>query len=199
MNGGLMTADVLSASFPRSSIQLSGGHEMDAIGGALPIGVNFRVTRQTQSNWCWAAVSSSVANYFAPNSWTECAVASAEMGGPCCENGSSWQCDQPHYLERALARVSHFRNMNVVAPREVVEAELGANRPLPIRVGWFNGAPNGGGHFLAISGSTPYGPNDTIFEVTDPIFAVSSITGAALANGGYQQSGGRWTHSYFVG
>ena len=189
----------LSASFPRASLDLSARDELEAIGGAPPIGVNFRVVPQSQTNWCWAAVSSSVANYFSANSWTECAVASAEMGGPCCQQGGSWQCNQPHYLDRALARVGRLRNVAGVVSRGVVEGELNGRRPLPIRVGWNNGAPNGGGHFLAISGSSPYGPNDTVFEVTDPIYAVSSITGFALANGGYQQGGGRWTHSYFVG
>jgi hypothetical protein len=168
-------------------------------GGAPPASVNFSVERQVQGNWCWAAVSSCVANYFTPGSWTQCRVASAEMNALCCQDGGSDECDRTHFLERALARVGRFRAVRRVLPRSTVEAELRNGRPLPIRVGWNNGAPNGGGHFLAIRGSTPYGPSDTLFELTDPIYGASSIGGHALAHGGYQQGAGRWTHSYFVG
>jgi hypothetical protein len=191
-------ADALSESFPTSTVEFRSRDEMEMLGGAPVVSVNFRVDRQVQNNWCWAAVSSSIANFFSAGSWTQCGVASAEMGGQCCQYGNSWQCDQPHFLDRALARVGHFNSVGPVAPAPQVQAELGAGRPVAIRVGWNNGAPNGGGHFLAISGITPYGPVDAIIEVTDPIFAVSTILGSALAGGGYQQGGGRWTHSYFV-
>src|SRR6185295_8192459 len=52
-----------------------------AAGGAGQWDIPFRVVRQDQSLWCWAAVSSSVADYLGSPQWSQCLVASAEMGG----------------------------------------------------------------------------------------------------------------------
>ena len=166
-----------------------------ALGGASSWQVNFRVASQEQTQWCWAAVSSSVAAYFGPGSnWTQCAVASAEMGGQCCVSGSSRTCNQPHYLDRALQHVGHLRSaaQGYMPPQAVVD-ELKLDRPVGIRVGW----RSGGGHFLAVVGLTPQGQG-AILQVSDPIFGFSSVQGAALVSGGYLSAGGRWTHSYAV-
>lgn len=185
---------MLPEAFPRRHLSLAGKDV--ALGGA---GSNwqiaFRVAPQEQTQWCWAAVSSSVARYFnASSPWKQCAVVTAEMQGQCCVAGSSQRCNQPHYLDAALRRVGHLRaaSAGYMLPAAVA-AELDAQLPLCIRVGW----SGGGGHFLAIVGLTPQG-NDVILALSDPIFGESSIQGAALINGGYQAGGGTWTHSYAV-
>ena len=42
--------------------------------------LDFSMHHQQQTNWCWAAVSTSVALFFNPSSgWTQCAVANGEL------------------------------------------------------------------------------------------------------------------------
>jgi hypothetical protein len=52
---------------------------------------------QLQSQWCWAACSTSVSHlYDASSSWTQCRVVNAELGQTgCCQEGSSGQCNRP--------------------------------------------------------------------------------------------------------
>lgn len=164
-----------------------------ALGGGRVLSIGFRVARQLQTQWCWAAVSSSVSAYYpGGQSWPQCAVASAELGGRCCEAGSSFQCNQPWYLDNALTRVGHlaYAFQGDVASSDVAD-ELNHDRPVALRVGWSDG-----GHFLAIYGIQP-GPRDDILYLTDPIYGESLIQRTALLGGGYQGSG-RWTHSYLV-
>src|SRR4051794_4590811 len=71
----------------------------------------FNMQPQQQNNWCWAAVSVSVALLQAAlPAWQQCQVVSQELGNAtCCTNGSSAVCDVPWYLDRALTRVGHLK------------------------------------------------------------------------------------------
>ena len=65
------------------------------------------VEHQTQTQWCWAAVSNSVSHFYdAGSTWTQCTIVNAELGqSTCCSNGSSSACNKPWYLDKALTRV----------------------------------------------------------------------------------------------
>jgi len=41
--------------------------------------LNFTMQQQTQTNWCCAAASASVGNYYGTGSWTQCAVATSAL------------------------------------------------------------------------------------------------------------------------
>lgn len=168
---------------------------LSALGGGSVWTIRFRVDAQLQTNWCWAAVSSSVSGYFAPlGGWTQCVVVDAEFVRDCCRYSSSDACNQPWYLDRALNRVGHLDRAfaGSVSPADMA-MELEADRPIGLRVGW----RNGGGHFLAVCGMQA-GARDYILQLSDPIFGVSVIEQTALLRGGYQSGGGSWTHSYIV-
>jgi hypothetical protein len=169
-----------------------------SLGGAATAAavIPFLAQRQTQTRWCWAAVSASVSGYFKPGAgWTQCRVAAAECKQPCCADGTTQLCNKDWYLEVALKRVGHHRNAfpGNVASKDVA-AELNRDRPVGIRVQW--GAA-GGGHFLAIRGIDSH-DGATYFEVTDPIYGESTVSEADLLAGRYLNSGGQWTHSYLV-
>jgi hypothetical protein len=59
--------------------------------------LKFTMQHQLQSEWCWAAVSVSVAHYYdARSPWTRCKMVNAQTGNTtCCENGGSDACNQP--------------------------------------------------------------------------------------------------------
>src|ERR1700682_5031054 len=62
----------------------------------------FIMQPQQESEWCWAAVSSSVERYFSPTSHqTQCMIARGVLGiAGCC--GDATPCNQPARLQDAL-------------------------------------------------------------------------------------------------
>jgi hypothetical protein len=65
----------------------------------------FNMEAQTQTNWCWAATAKSVSHYFFKRSpWTQCKVASAELGLTCCVSPVPSACNVSWFLDRALTR-----------------------------------------------------------------------------------------------
>jgi hypothetical protein len=66
---------------------------------------------QLQSQWCWAAVSVSISRHYdAGTQWTQCNLVQQELNQTtCCQDGSTEQCNQPWYLQRALRRTANLR------------------------------------------------------------------------------------------
>jgi Papain-like cysteine protease AvrRpt2 len=162
-----------------------------ALGGAAAAGqrqLAFTCEPQTQSQWCWAAVATSVARYYTPSThWTQCQVASAELStASCCSSGGA--CDTPWYLERALARVGHSDGVRP-APSTFTQlvAEIDSGEPLGVRIGW----RGGGGHFIVVEG---YSVSDEMVQIEDPLEGPTQMTYRALHDD-YGGSGA-WTHSY---
>ena len=182
----------LSAPLPRTAATLS--RSVGGTAGTLSYSLGLTMQIQLQSNWCWAATSSSVFHFFQPASsaGSQCDIVNAELHqSTCCVNGASSVCNQPWYLDRALTRVGHFKSMsNGPAAVPVLSTELGGKRPVCCRIGW----AGGGGHFVAVDGlamsATPF------LTVKDPIYGTSSISYATFQTA-YQGSGS-WTHTYLT-
>jgi hypothetical protein len=154
----------------------------------------FTMQHQEQSNWCWAAVSTSVSHYYHSGSaWTQCAVANAQTGrNDCCGAGASGACNIYGFLDQALQTVGCFVSMQSgTSDFATVDAEIAAGRPVGIRVAW-NG---GGAHFLAIIGTRELAPH--YVAVDDPIYGKSDHTWDDLRTS-YQADGDSWTHTYFT-
>jgi hypothetical protein len=128
-----------------------GAPMIGAPAGAGASSLAFTMHAQQQSNWCWAAVGTSVAQFYTPSSWPQqCDLASQELGQTCCPAGTNPSaCDVPWYLDRALQRVGHLKTWaNGAQPMATIQGEINGNRPLGVRIGW----SSGGGHFVALSG-----------------------------------------------
>ena len=101
--------------------------------------LNFAMQPQTETQWCWAAVSTSVSLFFsATSSWTQCKVAnSAWSRNDCCGSGSSGPCNKPWYLDRALTIVSVLKSWKQgIESFSSTQKQVGLGNPLCIRVGW---------------------------------------------------------------
>jgi hypothetical protein len=152
---------------------------------------------QQQTNWCWAAVSTSVSIFFsAASGWTQCLVANSALPRPdCCAGGASDmdRCNKPWFLDTALTVTD---NLDRVEPRRLsfaeIQAEIGTNEPVGSRVAWFRG----NAHFMAIVGWLVAESGEQYLDIADPIFLDSQIPFSAFA-GGYKL-GGVWSHSYFT-
>lgn len=156
----------------------------------------FSVQLQVQTQWCWAAVSTSVAEFFALGTWSQCKVAAAEFAPlNCCGVDGSRGCNQPWYLDRALTRVGHFdRRTAPNAPFTDVQREVNSGRPVGCRIGWAN---NGGGHFMAIGGWLVASDGTEFVDVYDPIFQFSQMPYVDFCSS-YRNPGDTWTHTYFT-
>ena len=154
--------------------------------------LQFAVQHQLQDQWCWAAVSTSIAVHYGSTKWTQCSVVDKELGqSSCCVDGSTSVCDQPWYLDRALKRVGAFKKAESGRPKDLdkVRQEIDAKRPVGIRIGW----SGGGGHFITVEG---YRSDGGSIAVEDPWYGASDIPFASMG-GGYQGSGS-WTHTYYT-
>jgi hypothetical protein len=154
--------------------------------------LDFAMQHQQQTNWCWAAVSTSVALFYDPAStWTQCLVANGELGrNDCCGDGASGPCNVYGFLASSLTRVGHLdHSVGSSSTFAQVQTEIDAGRPLCARTAW----SGGGAHFLAIIG---YRILDQMLAVDDPWYGKSDVSYTTFSSS-YQGSGS-WTHSYFT-
>lgn len=156
--------------------------------------LNFNMEAQTQSNWCWAATSKSVSFFYSAllNPWTQCKIASAELGQTCCTSPVPGPCNVPWYLDKALTRTKNFVELKYgTMSWEAVKAQIDAGLVVGTRIGW----SGGGGHFMAIYGVSKIF-NTKYFHIDDPIYGKSVLTVSQFSTN-YQGSG-TWTHSYIT-
>ncbi|MDF2050341.1 papain-like cysteine protease family protein [Arthrobacter sp. Cr_A7] len=153
----------------------------------------FNMQRQTQSNWCWAAASTSVSHYYWRFShWTQCKVCNAELNRTdACNSPVPAACNVPWYLDRALTRTKNYVSITGQITFAQIRAEIDAGRPVGARVGW-NG---GGGHFMMIYGYATYFGAQYV-DIDDPIYGKSHLRLSDFSTN-YQGSG-TWTHTYFT-
>lgn len=154
--------------------------------------LNFSMQQQSETNWCWAASSTSVSEYYKPAStWTQCKVADTALGQTsCCQNGSSASCNIPWYLGKALGIVGHDGGYDPKPePLTTVRTEVDADRPLGFRVAW----NQGGAHFGILVG---YDTVAQTVEVRDPWWGNSTLPYNVFRSN--YQGMGSWQQSYFT-
>ena len=80
--------------------------------------LGFDMQAQTQSNWCWAATSTSVSHfYWWASPWTQCKVANGELNlTTCCQSPVPSACNVPWYLDEASARRRRILSVSFLAP-----------------------------------------------------------------------------------
>lgn len=164
-------------------------------GGALRLPLTIQM--QVHSDWCWAAVTASISQFYRANSrWTQCSIADAALGRQdCCGTGGPDpnMCNRPFYLETALDVTGHLLK---VEPHDLtiteVQAELSNGRPLCCRIEWSDRT----GHFLSIIDCFFGQSGDVYLSIADPIFLETQILFQDFASA--YQTGASWTHSYFT-
>jgi len=149
---------------------------------------SFHMEHQLQTQWCWAAVTASVAKYYSLSTWTQCRVVNTVLVlNVCCANAT--MCNKPSRLDLALGAVKALAPNGYVATNllwSVLVAELEANRPVGVRINWSDNS----GHFLVIDGYTDTG----MVEVEDPWYGHSSVPFTQFLTA--YLGTGRWSHSY---
>lgn len=154
-------------------------------------GLDWEVEYQQQTNWCWAAVATSVNHYYTRSSVpTQCEVVNGVLRRTdCCSSPDSGNCNVPYYLDRALGYLNNLQSVGPQGTYQQAAQAISSSTPLCIRIGW----SGGGGHFIAVNGVQ----DNNLISITDPWYGDSMVTFDTLVNGTYQGSG-RWTHTYFT-
>ena len=142
----------------------------------------FTMQAQQQSNWCWAAVSTSISHFYdSTSSWTQCEVANTQLGRTdCCGAGASGACNVYGYLDLGLQEVGHFDHLqNGTVTFQALRNEIVASRPLGIRVAQWSG---GGAHFIAAIGAE----EGDLVLVGDPGSGANSLVDYATLETNYE-------------
>ena len=157
--------------------------------------LTFVMQHQQLSQWCWAAVSASVAGFYGSGLTSQCAIASAEQSLVCCPaNTAASGCDVAWYLDRALQRVGHFDRLTFTPEAfATVSSEVDGGRPLCARIAW----STVGAHFLALIGWSIDAAGSEYVDVEDPFYGFTTATYSSFCTS-YRTPGDTWTHSYFT-
>jgi Papain-like cysteine protease AvrRpt2 len=167
------------------------GLRQDDIPLTLTIWSGFPMQKQLESNWCWAATSTSVDHWYNPSSTvTQCQVVNAQLSrNDCCNNPGSSNCNVYGYLDQALSYLGRLDHMDSSSESyATIVGQVVSMHPLGIRVAW----AGGGAHFIAATGHE----QGNMVVIDDPIYGTSVVYYTTLF--GTYQGSGNWTHSYFT-
>jgi hypothetical protein len=163
--------------------------------------MSFRVQKQTEDEWCWAAVSASVDHYFSSTSTvTQCWVAQRVLPAQvppldCCANPAT--CNTGAALEDALSTVERFNQIiEGSVTFEDVYQQLNAKLPVGARIRWYQG----GAHFVVITACSVSPSGKQVLTISDPLFPDSTVYYNDFLSA-YQaktNGGGEWTHTYYL-
>ncbi len=165
--------------------------------------IPFKIEHQLRSEWCWAAITSSVSDYYSPKaSWCQCKLASemvrrtSNRRQHCCRplsGGLLKACNQDWFLASALRIVGRgggrlkFGRLSFQAIRKNIRAGF----PICVRIGW----PDGSGHFVVIIGCNQSSNGDEWVYVDDPLHGHGTWLYQEFC-GNYHNAGGRWTVTF---
>lgn len=130
----------------------------------------FTMQNQQQTNWCWCAVTVSVANYYG-DSLNQCGFANTALSrNDCCGAGGPGPCNVTNDLVTPLTTAGHLASWQSSAPTfQQIRSEIDNGRPVTTHVAW----SGGGGHFVAVTG---YLTGSTEFvAVQDPLGTASDL------------------------
>ena len=129
--------------------------------------LHFKIQRQQQAEWCWAAVAVSVEKFFARHSeLQQCQVANKlfnKTRNECCEDPAAYNV--PDVLEVVLQIIHKWRNtLSGPLTFEQVQGEIDRGRPVCVRIHWLSG----GGHFVVVRGYRLLSSGAQQLYVADP-------------------------------
>lgn len=161
--------------------------------------LEFVMQRQCQTQWCWAAVASSVCGFFgSPNGpsgtpWKQCEIVNrAHALGVCCQEGASPECNRDGMLDQALEIVSHLAGPATGKAEDIeyIAREIDSGRPVGVRIQW----RQGDGHFVVITGYSMTG-GVPLVHVDDPWYDPGTYPLEVFLSA-YQSGRGYWNDTY---
>ena len=149
---------------------------------AHPNLLSISVQSQLQTEWCWAAVASSVAVFYQdqpPKS--QCELATQFLGVPCCVNPlpapppPQWEGNRSYSLDVPLTVLQHLAGQlipNVISFQDIM-TDIDAGKPICCHIKWDQDAPQEG-HFNVIVGYDAQ-TQDVIIRDPNPHYGQSTM------------------------
>jgi hypothetical protein len=168
--------------------------------------LGLEVQRQRHTEWCWAAVSTSVERFFDPSSeLVQCKVVSRELHKACCgklDKDQARTCNIPETLDGPLRKLGWLQKGPIEGTLsfEAIRGEIDAGRPVGVRILWRAESDLTGSHFIAIAGYRVTAAGVPFVILRDPFFPSSHMTYKSFceSKGGYHDGDGVWTHHYLL-
>ena len=156
------------------------GHQVTQLNPVPKAGALLTVEKQRRSNWCWAAVAVSVAEYYQKNQppdvnppETECSLAARFLlpqspSNACCRKPfPEKKCDRPHSLDDVLEYfgvkvLKHPGQLSFQRTKELIRRRV----PVPVHINWGGGR----GHFVVLTKTLVTRDGAEAVYVSDPFF-----------------------------
>ncbi len=153
----------------------------------------YKLVRQEQTQWCWAALTLAVADFYGKHDWTQGKLVNVERGrDDACNKPVPPAANMPWYVSKALKRAGHYadKKKQHKLTFEQAKAEIDADRPLCIRIGW----KGGGGHFVGVYGYDEGGSK--LLNIGDPWSGEALVAFDTFPD--TYEHGGAWSWSYWT-
>lgn len=174
-------------------------HLHGPLGGSGPGAMlNVQIPAQVRTNWCWAAVTEGIWEYYAPGAKLQCEIASQVLGHNHADNcccGGNQLCNRAYYLDVALQTFGFFnKRQDFALSPDALMYELVASRPVGIRIQW----PSRLGHFVVASAIEKLDGGAYRVTIQDPWGPKVHQQLFADLQSNYDSRIGRWTHTYLT-
>ena len=168
---------------------------------------------QGESDWCWAAVAVSINNFLDPQpnattvgaapTWTQGQLATQLLAQEMqwdppvdCSVDPNLRCDKTAALDVALTITKNLMDggarFNEYLDFASIQKWLDLQLPIGARIVW----PNGGAHFIALSGYQTFANGEQKVMVEDPLYGTSLQDYSSLL--GQYVHYGTWQDTYLV-
>ncbi|MEK7830112.1 MAG: papain-like cysteine protease family protein [Acidobacteriota bacterium] len=133
---------------------------------------DFRLQRQQQTQWCWAAVTSSMMEFMAPERAASQSEVAAHTLNPTSAQ-SAEELNRPEDITKAartmgLDEGTRYGNVS----RDTMRWLVNAGTPIPIQINWRNNARKngslGGAHYIVVNAIGDEAKGKTLVDIEDP-------------------------------
>lgn len=153
----------------------------------------FTIQGQEQRQWCWAAISSSVSQFYnSASTWTQCRIVEQRPGrSACCSDPGDRRCNQPDKLNEGLRITGNLNRHNAATinvARDTIIDEINNNRPVCLFLSPKSGSV---GHFIVVTGYRIETGGRILYRIEDPANGgqVSVVPSRTLDQGKYKNHG----------
>lgn len=156
--------------------------------------LSFEMEEQTEDNWCWAATTKAVSDFYTPESpISQCTVAGRVKGVDCCRNSSGSPCNEYDFLSDALRKTQNFENfLNRQLLWKDIKDQIALRKIVCAYIQWDNSTA---GHYVALYGVAGIGRGTKMVFVRDPDGEDKLMTYARFKT--YERQG-QWLGSYLT-
>lgn len=165
--------------------------------------LKFKMQPQSKDQWCWAAVTSSICDFYGDQQpHKQCELANRFLapilppGEDCCQVDAPDDCNVPFALDLALNQMHHLvqPTRGQISFQELDQQISQNQRPVPIRIMFSDGFT---AHFVVVFGCVTESSGTQMVKIADPSDgSVVSIPFLALPDA--FSPGALWDQTYFT-